>query len=255
MFTIQPRALVFGTALPTGTTGALRPIMAPDRPYLTVHHTGAGAFTDLGDTATEMRNIQRVALATGKPWEYNYVIDSAGDVWTYAGEYQAAHCVGRINGRVVSHNPTAIGVLLLANTVTETVPDPMVNALRWFRGELVNRGRLAANHQMTPHRSMPGAATACPGPHAMARWPEMTAPWQPQPNPQPEGDDMTATLWRHSKYRNVFLIGSGSTVNVSPAVYASLRARGVPEVVDAHDQLLKTCMTQAGLTPADLVLA
>lgn len=69
-----------------------------------------------------------------------------------------------------------------------------------------------------------------------------------------EGEDMTAaTLWRPQGYLNVFLIGAGSTVCVSPEVLDSLTARGVPIVVEAHEQLLKSCLFQSGLTEADLV--
>lgn len=67
-------------------------------------------------------------------------------------------------------------------------------------------------------------------------------------------DDMNAaTLWRPQGYLNVFLIGAGSTVTVSPAVADSETARGVPTIVEAHPQMLKTCLFQCGLTEADLV--
>jgi hypothetical protein len=74
------------------------------------------------------------------------------------------------------------------------------------------------------------------------------------PPPTPEDEDMTAaTLWRPQGYLNVFLIGAGSTVNVSPEVADSLTARGVPTIVEAHQQMLDTCLFQCGLTPDDLV--
>lgn len=73
------------------------------------------------------------------------------------------------------------------------------------------------------------------------------------PGPVLQEDDMAATLWRHPDYLNVFLIGSGPAVNVSPKVYESLVARGVPSITEAHDQLLKTCLNQSGLTMSDLV--
>jgi hypothetical protein len=68
-----------------------------------------------------------------------------------------------------------------------------------------------------------------------------------------ENDMSNATLWRHPAYWNVFLLGAGNTVNVSPAVYDSLIARNVPVIVEAHEQLLKTCLFQTGLTVNDLV--
>lgn len=85
----------------------------------------------------------------------------------------------------------------------------------------------------------------------LTMWP-LPSPPVPDPIPPTGDDDMAATLWRHPKFWNVFLIGAGDTVNVSPALYQSLLARGVPEVVDAHEQMLKTCLAQASLTTADL---
>jgi N-acetylmuramoyl-L-alanine amidase len=68
-----------------------------------------------------------------------------------------------------------------------------------------------------------------------------------------EDDDMqAATLWRPQGYLNVFLIGAGSTVTVSPAVLDSLQARGVPLVVEAHAEMLEVCLYQTGLTMSDL---
>jgi len=100
--------------------------------------------------------------------------------------------------------------------------------------------------KITGHGQLPGAATACPGIGLRA---QITAGvFTPGAQPQPGDDDMTGTLWRHPAYWNVFLIGSGPAINVSPAVYQSLKARGVPEIVEAHDQMLKTCMAQASLT-------
>jgi hypothetical protein len=76
----------------------------------------------------------------------------------------------------------------------------------------------------------------------------------PSPTPPTEEDDMTAaTLWRPKGYVNTFLIGAGSTMHVSEAVYTSLTARGVPVVVEMHPQMLETCLFQTGLTEADLV--
>ena len=63
----------------------------------------------------------------------------------------------------------------------------------------------------------------------------------------------TALLWRHPKYWNEFLIGAGPAINVSPAVQAIYVGRGIQQVVEAHDQMLKGCLAQAGLTTADLV--
>ncbi len=102
-------------------------------------------------------------------------------------------------------------------------------------------------------------ATSCPGVGIRA---QITAgvfrplPVPPTPTPTPEDTDMqAATLWRDSRYLNVFLIGSCPAQNVSPLVYDSLVKRGVPVIVETHAQLLETCLYQSGLDADDLVPA
>jgi hypothetical protein len=51
----------------------------------------------------------------------------------------------------------------------------------------------------------------------------------------------------------VFLIGSGPAINVSPALFNHYTLLKVPYIIEAHDQLLKSCLAQAGLSTADLV--
>jgi N-acetylmuramoyl-L-alanine amidase len=173
---VHSRAEVFGAQLPTSSSGAPRPKLV-NPTYLTIHYTGTSVpWGDPNDTAAEIRSIQDYAGPAGKGWEYNDVIDQAGDVWEYAGDYQAAHSAGE--------NPVARGVLLLLGT-TEAPSDAMVAGVRWLRWHLVTTGRLSPVHSMRPHREMPGAATACPGPLVMRRWDEFAAPWQPDPDPQP----------------------------------------------------------------------
>ena len=66
---------------------------------------------------------------------------------------------------------------------------------------------------------------------------------------------MATTLWRDKRYLNVFAIGSCPATNVSPLVYDSMVKRGVPVIVETHDQLLATCLFQSGLSASDLVPA
>lgn len=91
-------------------------------------------------------------------------------------------------------------------------------------------------------------------PHARSNY---RASMHPLPRfPTPEDTDMTAaTLWRHPDFLNVFLVGAGPALNVSPALFDSLTARGIPTIIEEHAQLLKGCLTQSGLTLADLVPA
>ena len=62
-------------------------------------------------------------------------------------------------------------------------------------------------------------------------------------------------MWRDSRWANVFLVGSCPAQNISGKSMEMLTARGVPLVVDRHDQFLVTCLHQSGLTAAALVPA
>lgn len=190
--TARPRAEIFGDRLPVNNDGTPRPLLAPGRPYLTVHYTGSWSdFADFDDSAAEVAAIERFASSATKrtPWEYNWPVDTQGVVWTYSGEYQAAHSAGE--------NSLAYGVILLLG-VNQAPSTAMVDAFRRLRYELVRDGALAAGHLVLPHRAMPGAATTCPGDAVMARWPDFVAPWMPPipiPN-QPEEEEVAAVLVR-----------------------------------------------------------
>lgn len=201
---LHSRAEVFGSAFPTSSSGEVRPALAANRPVLTIHYVGSGTFIDSGDTPNEMRAIHAWSTSSAKatPWEYNYVVDGDGELWTYAGERVAAHSAG--------NNTTSIGVLALAG-LNDPVPDAMVLGLRKLRWLLQNVGLLAPNHQLLPHRQMPGANTSCPGPQVLARWGEIAEPWSPQPDPQP--------IVEEAMYRYVQVPGDLAVYKVS-GVYA-----------------------------------
>lgn len=169
--------------VPRSSNGAVRPLLRPQIPWLTVHYTGAGVWLDPGDTAAEARAIQLNAVHEKKPWEYNYIIDGEGGVWEYAGGYQAAHSEGE--------NADAIGVLLLVGLSDsanlrgfEKPTNEMVMAFREFRRILLTSGAISLSHEVRKHKDMPGAVTICPGPEVIARWSELTTPYIP-PKPTP----------------------------------------------------------------------
>lgn len=166
---LHTRSEVWPGAIPKNTNGTTRPLLAKPLHILTVHHTGAGRFMDRGDTPAELRAIQNYAAGAGKPWEYNYVLDSAGESWEYAGAYQAAHSAGE--------NHTAIGVLLLGNFTVETLTPEMVKGFRWLRWVLTSFGHLAPTAWVIPHKDMPGASTVCPGPNVLSQWSSLLVPW------------------------------------------------------------------------------
>jgi hypothetical protein len=245
---IHPRSEVFGSLVPCNRDGSPRPRLAPCR-WLTVHWVGAGQWGDPGDTPSEMRSIHAFSMSPGKatPWEYNEVVDAAGEAWIYAGEFVAAHSAGE--------NPDAYGVLMLAG-IGEPCPDAMVDTLRRRRYELVQSGQLRADHQIRQHNQMPGAATSCPGPAVIARWAEIATPWTPPPTPpepdpiiDPPEDDVQYCTYRDLRYHNVWLFPVAAHLSSElAALYADL-----PRVESVHDQTLKSLVNRSGIEMSDLV--
>ena len=201
---LHARSEVFGSAFPTSLNGEVRPALKPDRLTLTVHYVGSGTFTDTGDTPSEIRAIHAYSVSPSKrtPWEYNYVVDSEGELWTYAGEREAAHSAGE--------NHLAVGVLMLAG-LNDAPTEAMILGFRQLRWLLQDVGLLSRQHSVVPHGQMPGATTSCPGPATLARWSSLVEPWSPQPDPQPIVEDQM--------YRYVNVSGDLAVYKVS-GVYA-----------------------------------
>lgn len=246
-----PRSTIWPGQLPLNKDGTRRPLLAPDRPYLTVHYTGAGSWLDPDDTPTELRSIQLYAQGAGKPWEYNYVIDGQGLVFEYAGDYRAAHYADHTTVPAVGKNDIAIGVLLLVGFVPpssagvlEQPTIPMIVAFRDLRAWLVATGRLADPHELRGHRQMTGAPTACPGDAVMAKWDQFAAPVPPPPTPDPGADmnalDKTITNSESGPYgppleSKFFLADDGYRRHMSPDEWA---ARGSPVGVPCTNETL-----------------
>lgn len=70
--------------------------------------------------------------------------------------------------------------------------------------------------------------------------------------PNPSYDDEMPTLYRDSRFANVFLV-NGDVTTIGGKLYASLQARGVAEVVDTHDQSLISFMRKAQIKTGMLV--
>jgi peptidoglycan hydrolase-like protein with peptidoglycan-binding domain len=173
--TVRSRSVIFGDdVIPHSSDGSIRPLLAADRPMLTIHHTGAGSQIDPDDSPVRVRAIETWAASQDKPWEYNWIVDSQGVVWTYAGDHQAAHSKGE--------NHLAHGVLLLGNFLVERPTASMLNAARRLRHELTVDGRLAGDHVMLRHQDMPGANTDCPA-LRNDEWDVLATPWVPEALP------------------------------------------------------------------------
>lgn len=117
-------------------------------PLIICHYTGVRRRYATADTASVIRSIDR-----WKANEYNYVIDQAGVVWEFSGEYQGAHAKG--------YNDRSYGVLFL-NGVDEPLTDAQLEAFRFLTGALMWAQRVQPGAWVIGHREV--AATACPGP-------------------------------------------------------------------------------------------
>lgn len=230
-FNLIRREQVWPHEIPVDSGGDVRPFVQRPAKWVTGHHTGAGEWADFYDTIPEVRYIQMYAQHAQKPWEYNWIIDTEGNVVEYAGFYQAAHSGGE--------NHTAYGVLLLLNATHEKPTDAQILAFRqlvWWLREL---GYTSYQTFVLPHQQMPGARTACPGVYVMARWQEFITPWMPPPPVEPKEIDMIVldynnkNGWTALVYTGTHLgwIASGHADNV-------LRRAGVQRQTVTHDELL-----------------
>lgn len=144
---------------------------------MTIHYTGSSAnMGDPGDSKKEIQGIQNYAVSAKKPWEYNYIVDTEGVVWEYAGGYRAAHSAG--------NNDTAVGVLMLLG-VADNPTDALISSTRWLRSFLQGIGLLAKNCQTKKHSEMGTTPTICPGVRVSARWSEFLVPWSEPKPPKP----------------------------------------------------------------------
>ena len=148
---IIPRA---ETGLPARVTNidhiTLRPLLLLQRGLIVAHHTGnSRSYTGL--SIPEVQKVIR-AMHMWKANGYNYVIDWAGNVYEFAGEYQAAHCRG--------FNATGYGVLFL-NGNTDMMNDKQLHAFHFLFGMLLFAGRVQHAPMVLGHKEL--AATACPG--------------------------------------------------------------------------------------------
>ena len=189
------RETTFPGQMPSNNDGSRRSKMQSNRPYYTIHYTGAPSnFADFNDSISELRGIQAYAVSPQKrtPWEYNYAVDTQGNLLEYAGEYQAAHSGGE--------NEEAYGVILLLG-MNDYPTEAMVDTVRQLRSRLLGQGALASSHQMLQHNQMPGAETSCPGKNVIAVWDEFIVPFELEeievPLSQEDVDRIAAAVWAH----------------------------------------------------------
>jgi hypothetical protein len=252
---------------PTSNSGTVRPKLAVPVPTITRHYTGSPVSRKASEWPAKewMPWFQSVALASDKSYEYNYVIppraDGTAQIWEYAGTYQAAHSAGENHIAVgvlfaigVNNHPSYYNYDPAKPTQWEQLTDPMVEAYRYLRDEvLIRQGIVAPTVEEIEHRHMPGAATACPGVEVIARDYDLSQPFAPPPPPPSEDLPMTF-LWKPAGFKNVFLVDSGGAVHASPELLEHSKRMLVPTVADAgHPQMLKSVLNLSGCDLSDLV--
>jgi hypothetical protein len=242
-----------GLPIPHSNDGTTRrPLLAPYRTHLTAHYPGSPLGRSYAEMAgdvkkkTYVHSVQRSALANGKSFEYNYFIFMDGEVWEYAGDFLAAHSAGE--------NPDAYGVQFV-NGQDDLCTDAQVTAYQWLRDiHLKSRQRVTMTATTIPHREMPGAATACPGPRAVIpRLADLRKPYlpiqPPPPDPLPLEDEDMLTYIAQIPDGRFLLVGtsvrslSRSELDLPP--YAGQPVTKIPPVNDATGDYRAYWLTKA----------
>ena len=136
---------------------------------ITIHHVGAGVFTDTARSAVQARleSIRRTHRSLN--WGdigYHFLVDPAGRVWQGRPlAYQGAH--------VRDQNEGNLGVCVLGNFERQRPSADQLAAIASFVRHMMDACRLQTNAVHT-HREL--APTACPGRYLQPRLAAMRAP-------------------------------------------------------------------------------
>jgi hypothetical protein len=229
-------------------TGPLISLPAVDT--VVIHYTAASNVPDgdVGESQTQipqyLRNMQNYYVtARGYSVGYNATVDVWGTAWELRGTQ--FKCAANKH-----HNDHTFAVLLLVDG-DDRASDLMAARVR----------RLVADLQRLTGRKLKIVAhgdigvTSCPG--KGLRQDIVDGRFNPEyvPDPDPVEDVMTAVMVRFKGYLNVWLVGVGPALHLSPELFAHYTALKVPYLngVAVHNQMLKAFLTQSGCTVNDLV--
>lgn len=233
---VHPAPPITGPAMPT----------FPSIDTLVIHYpAGNSPDGDPGDTtdvAAYLRAIQLDYVRNrGYSIGYSFAIDHTGTVWECRGwDIKPAANAG--------HNNHTLPLLMIVDQDQPATPAQLASA-REYSAELARR----AGHPIvvTGHGQLPGAATACPGTGLRAQI--AASAFNPTPPTQEVPEVNTARRVRIRGYANVWLIGAGPALHLTPELnttYADVALL----VVDYHEQLVASLLHQAGLDADDLVM-
>jgi hypothetical protein len=207
-------------------------------------NTPDGDPTDRLEVDAYLRSIQLdYTKNRGYSIGYNFAFDWRGDVWQLRG-WDLACAANK------GHNAHTVAFLMLVDQ-DQPATVAQLEAARGYVAELGRRtGRPIV---VTGHGQLAGAATACPG--AGLREQIAAGLFNPQPtNPPTEAPDMNlARRVRMRGTRNVFLIGAGPALHLTPELDAAYEREGVPAiVVEYHPQFALSVLAHTGLDAEDL---
>lgn len=203
-------------------------------------NTPDGDPTDRLEVAAYLRSIQQDYLRTrGYSIGYSFAIDWLGDVWECRGwDIKPAANQG--------HNDHTVALLMLVDQDQPATDAQLVTA-REYVAELERRHR--GPIVVTGHGQLPGAATACPG----AGLREQIAAGLFHPIPEETPEVTTARRVRIRGYANVWLIGAGPALHLTPELNAEYSDVELV-IVAYHEQFAAGLLAQSGLDADDLVM-
>jgi hypothetical protein len=144
-----------------------RPLLRKGLTELAIHYVGGEGALAGKEPRAAMRSLHDAHFNSKRRFMYNFVIMQGGQVFEWAGLFQAAHATG--------NNDTSIGVCLY-NNKGEPLTDAQLTAFRQLRRHLVDTGALTRDHAVKKHRELRSASTECPGHAIERRWSELSAP-------------------------------------------------------------------------------
>lgn len=204
-------------------------------------NTPDGDPTDRLEVAAYLRAIQiDYERSRGYSIGYSFAIDWTGDVWECRGwDLKPAATAG--------HNDHTLALLMIVDQDQPATDAQLVTA-REYIAELQRRhGRPIV---VTGHGQLSGAATACPG--AGLRLQIAAGLFRPTLETG-EPEVTTARRVRIRGYANVWLIGAGPALHLTPELNTTYD--NVELVIVAyHEQLAASLLHQSGLDASDLVM-
>lgn len=231
-----------------------------------IHYPGEDEVPD-GDIGEFEHHIPRWLAATHRSYVrhrgyslgYWWAVDWLGGAWQIRGwEFRSAANPGR------RHNPNNVSwknanrwtvPILLIMDVDKRATAEQAHTVRMILREADRHAGVRGgflDNRPRPHSYWD--PTACPG-RAHEDIQDGLFDLDHPETPITEDDDMRDLVftWRHPKYHNVWLVGPGGALHLSPELAKAYDAAGVRRITEPHAQTLASCIATSGVSFDDLV--